>query len=174
MTKPTATATTAPAMPVMATVKLLVGEKAIKAALVSIHRRGQSLQQDMHVAACSVLAHVEKHSDIRLISELLTAMPESARKNAMRDWFVAFGPVTFDGDSPMFVKGGKCDIKAAMAEPFWQFSPEKPYEAVDVSKLLDGLIKKLVKDEKETGAANKHAAIIHALAKLKPATMAQA
>jgi hypothetical protein len=174
MTAKKANATTAPAQPVVATVKLLVGEKAIKDALASIYRRGQTLQMDIHQAACSVLAHVEKHSDIRLITDLLAAMPEAARKNALRDWYVAFGPVTFDGDTPVFVKGGRVDMKGAMLSPFWSFSPEKPYEAVDVAKLLDSVIKKLAKDEKETGSSGKHTAIMHALAKLKPAQMAQA
>jgi hypothetical protein len=172
MTK-NAKATPAPAVTVAApAIKLLVGEKAIKAAMVSIHRRGQTLQQDIHVAACSVLAHVEKHSDIRLITELLAAVPEMTRKNAMKDWFTAFGPVMFDGDTVEFVKGKPVDMKGAMAEPFWLFSPEKPYQAIDVAKLIDGVIRKLTNDEKQTGV--KHTAIVHGLAKLKPATMAQA
>lgn len=171
MTTKTATATTAPAVTATATIKLLVGEKAIKAALVSIHRRGQSLQQDMHVAACSVLAHIEKHSDIRLISDLLTAMPESSRKNAMRDWFVKFGPVMFEGNDPVFVKGKTCDLKAAMATTFWALVPEPEYKPIEVASFIDGMIKKLVRDEKELGTANKHAALIASLAKLKPANV---
>ncbi|KRR22151.1 hypothetical protein [Bradyrhizobium retamae] len=170
MTK-TAKATTAPATPVVATVKLLVGEKAIKAALVSIHRRGQTLQQDIHQAACSVLDHVAKHSDIRLVTELLVACPDMTRKNALKDWFVAFGPVMIDGDEVTFVKGKACDVKGAMLEPFWMFSPEPVYVPVDVAALLDKIIKKLAKDEKETGATGKHTALMHSLAKLKPATV---
>jgi hypothetical protein len=170
MTKAT-TATTAPVVAAPA-IKLLVGEKAIKAAFVSIHRRGQQLQQDIHVAACSVLQHVAKHSDIRLITELLAAVPEMGRKNAMRDWFSFFGPVAFEQDTATFVKGKACDLKGAMAEPFWTFSPEKPYEAIDVAKMLDGLIKKLAKDEKETGKSGAHTALMTGLAKLKPVVAA--
>jgi hypothetical protein len=155
----------AAAKPVAApTMKLLVGTKAIEDALVSIHRRGQSLQADIHVAACSVLQHIGQHSDIRMAAKLLLAMPESSRKNAMRDWLVEFGPITFDGDNPVFVQGGKVRLGDAMAMPFWKLSPEKPYEAIDVSALIASTIKKLVKDQKETKVD--HSAVIAGLEKL--------
>jgi hypothetical protein len=167
--KKTATATTAPAKPVKAAsvMKLLVGTKAIEDALMSIHRRGQTLQQDMHVAACSVLQHIGQHSDIRMAAKLLNAMPEAARKNAMRDWLSEFGPITFDGDNPIFVQGGKVRLGDAQANPFWKFSPEKPYQAVDVAALIASTIKKLEKDQKETKA--NHGSLIAGLEKLIPA-----
>lgn len=161
MTAKKANATTAPA------IKLLVGVKAIEDALMSIHRRGQTLQQDIHVAACSVLQHLGQHSDIRMVAKLFNAMPEASRKNAMRDWFAAFGPVTFDGDTPVFVPGGKVKLGDAMANPFWKFSPEKPYQAIDVAALIASTIKKLEKDAKETKA--NHAPLIAGLEKLIPA-----
>jgi hypothetical protein len=159
----------APAQPVVATVKLLVGEKAIKDALMSIHRRGQTLQQDMHVAACSVLAHVEKHSDIRLITAMIAACPEMTRKNALKEWFVKFGPVTIDGDEVEFVKGKGCDLKTAMLTPFWTLLPEPDYKAIEVVKFLDKAIKQLARDEKELGKPGLHSALMHKLAALKPA-----
>ncbi|WP_156164416.1 hypothetical protein [Bradyrhizobium sp. LTSP885] len=147
--------------------KLLVGTKAIEDALMSIHRRGQTLQADIHVAACSVLQHLGQHSDIRIVAKLLNAMPEMGRKNAMRDWFVEYGPVMFDGDQPVFMQGGKVRLGDAMANPFWKFSPEKPYEAIDVAALIASTIKKLQKDEKEAKA--NHGSLIAGLEKLIPA-----
>jgi hypothetical protein len=174
MTAKATKATTAPvaapaAAAPTATVKLLVGEKAIKDALMSIKRRGQTLQMDIHQAACSVLAHVEKHSDIRLITELLTAMPEMARKNAMKEWFVKFGPVTIDGDDIEFVKGKGCDVNGGMLVPFWSLLPEPKYQAIEVEKFLDKAIKQLARDEKELGKPGLHTALMHKLAALKPA-----
>src|SRR6185312_15120942 len=82
-----------------ATIKLIDGESAIKKALASIQTRGATLQRDIHTAACSVLAHVGKHSDIRLVTELLKALPDMTRKNAVKAWFEFYGPVTFaEGD----------------------------------------------------------------------------
>ena len=157
MTK-TANATPAPA------VKLLVGVKAIEAALKSIFTRGQTLQDDMHIAACSVLAHVGKHSDIRLVNDLLAAMPEASRKNAMRDWFAKFGPVTFEGDKPAFNRNGKVYLGDAMAMPFWKLVPEKPYEPLVIDKFVAAMIKKLKKDAKET--KRDHSALINKISKI--------
>jgi hypothetical protein len=157
MTKATK-ATTAPA------IKLIVGQKLIEAGLVAFNKRATALQNEAHVLCCSVLAHVGKHSDIRLVGALLSAMPDMARRNAIRDWFVAFGPVTFENDAPVFVKGGKTLLGDAMAKPFWSFSPEKPYEAMDVAKVLSSLVKKLEKDGKET--KRDHSSIINVLSKI--------
>ncbi len=165
--KTTKTAATAPAM------KLLADEKAIDAALTSISRRGATLQHDIHVAACSVLQHIGKHSDIRIVAKLLNALPDMTRKNAMRDWLAAFGPVAFDGDAPVFVQGRKIELAKAMKEPFWSFSPEKPYVALDVAKLISGVIKKLQRDEKEVEGVN-HATLIATLEQLQQGTPASA
>lgn len=148
-------ATAKPAVPVAAVkaapgLKLLTGVAAIEAALKSIFTRGQSLQADIHIAACSVLQHIGQHSDIRLAKDLLAAMPEASRKNAMREWLATFGPIMFEGDAPVFVKGGKVRLGDAMATPFWKLVPEKPYEAIDVAAFMASMVKKLQRDQKET------------------------
>lgn len=150
-----------------AAMKLFEGQPAIEAALKSIFTRGQSLQKDIHIAACSVLAHIGKHSDVRLVNKLLAAMPEASRKNAMRDWLMAFGPIMFEQDKPVYVKGGKVSLGNAMAEPFWLFSPEPVYHPLDLSKFIKSMVRKLEKDAKETKAD--HSAIINAMQKLVPA-----
>ena len=146
---------------------LLKGVKAIEDACVSISRRGATLQQDIHVAACSGLKHVGEHSDIRLIETLLKACPDMTRRNAIRDWFTAFGPVTFENNAAKFIQGGRTLLGDAMSKPFWSFSPEKPYVAVDLAALIGSTIKKLERDEKETKVS--HGVTIAALAKLVPA-----
>ena len=160
----TAKATKATAAPAL---KLLVGVPAIEAALKSIFTRGQTLQDDIHVAACSILQHIGKHSDIRMANDLLAAMPEASRKNAMREWLATFGPIMFEGDKPVFVKGGKVKLGDAMAMPFWKLVPEKPYEAIDVAKFMASMVKKLVKDQKETKVD--HSQLIRKLETLVPA-----
>lgn len=143
---------------------LLDTTKDIDNALESIKRRGGTLQGDIHVAACSILMHLDKHQDIRIVERLLSAMPDMSRKNAMRDWLAHNGPVMFDGDRPQHVKGKAVSLAAAQGTPFWKFSPEKPYEPLVISKAIEQLIKKLQKDEKETHVS--HGAIILGLNKL--------
>lgn len=148
------------------TIQLLDGTKAIDEALVSIERRGKTLQQDIHVVACSILRHIGMHSDIRMAEKLLSHMPDMARKNSMRDWLTAHGPVMFDGDRPVFVTGGTVKLSQGIANPFWKFSPEKPYEPLVISKAIEQLVKKLQRDEKETKVS--HAGLIMNLQKLVP------
>jgi hypothetical protein len=160
MTKNTKNA--APASPAVK-VTLLTTVKAIEAAILSIHERGTSLQTDMHIAACSVMRHLGKHKDIRIVMKLLNAMPDMARKNSLMLWFETFGAVKFEGKEATFVKDKPTKMADAMAKPFWKFKANEgvPYEALDVVALINSTIKKLEKDTKETKID--HTATIHAL-----------
>lgn len=133
-------------------------------AVKAFHKRGQSLQSEAHRIACSVLKHVGEHGDIRVVAKFLQAMPELSRVNALRAWFEAFGPVTFQGNAPVYVKGGKTKLGEAMAEPFWKFKLEPAYQPIDPVKALESLIKRFKTDMKET--QRDHSAIIAALAKI--------
>jgi hypothetical protein len=150
-----------------APMKLLVGVKAIEAALVSISRKGQSLQKDIHVAACSVLAHVGEHREISLVTKLLASCPDMTRRNALRSWFESFGMVAFDGNDAKFDGTRKHRLGDAQAKPFWSFKPEAEYVPLDVAAAIGSLVKKLEKDEKETKVS--HSAMIAQLQKLVPA-----
>ncbi|MGX9944904.1 hypothetical protein ACTG4Q_20800 [Bradyrhizobium denitrificans] len=150
-----------------ATLKLIDGETAIKKALASIQTRGASLQRDIHVAACSVLAHVGKHSDIRLVTELLKALPDMTRKNAVKAWFEAHGPVLFvEGDVIKFNPATTLRLGDAMAKPFWVFKPEAEYVPMDIAKSIDSLVKKMERDHKETG--RDHTSMIAKLLAIRP------
>jgi hypothetical protein len=136
----------------------------IDAACVKFHAKGQTLQAEAHKIACSVLVHVAKHGDIRVLAKFLASFPELSRVNAVRAWFEEFGPVTFEGNTPSFVRGKATRLGYAMETPFWKFKPEAEYQPVDVSKAIDSLIKKLARDAKETGI--NHSATIAALRKV--------
>ena len=140
---------------------LYVSASEIEAACVAFHKRGQTFQTEAHRIACSVLQHVGKHGDIRVLAKFLASFPEMSRVNAVRSWFEAFGPVAFDGNDPSFVRGGKCRLGEAMQTPFWKFKPEAEYTPLDAAAALENLIKKLRKDAAKTGID--HTATIEAL-----------
>lgn len=151
-------------MTTMPAIKLYETVAEIDAACVKFHGKGQTLQTEAHRIACSVLVHVAKHGDIRVLVKFLASFPELSRVNAVRAWFEEFGPVTFQGNTPSFARGKATRLGMAMEMPFWKFKPEAEYQPVDVAKAIDGLIKKLVKDAKETGC--NHSATIAALRKV--------
>jgi len=130
----------------------------IDRACIAFFKSGQKLQTEAHRLACSVLAHVGEHGDIRVVAKFLASFPEMSRVNAVRSWFEAFGPITFQGNNPSYVKGGKTKLGDALATPFYKFAPEADYKPVNAPAELEKLIKKLLKDTKITGTD--HSAII--------------
>jgi hypothetical protein len=131
--------------------KFYNSEAEIDAAILRFSKRGQSLQQEAHKIACSVLKRLGETNDVRIVMKFVAGIPEMGRANAVRDWFAHFGPVTFDQKGALFVKGKATRLGEAMDEPFWKFSPEKPYQPVDPAKALEALIKRLKTDQKRLG-----------------------
>lgn len=122
-----------------------IADAAIAKVIASIQKRGQSLQNDIHRAAVSVLAHTEAHGDITLANRLLDALPGMARKNALADWFVAFGKFTANKDDKngMLAYNGEAVTMIAEATklPFWEFKKEQAWVPFDFDKAVSKLLK---------------------------------
>ena len=154
-------------------VKLLTGSAAITTAINSIAKRGKLFERDLHSVAVSTLDHAIKHGDITLANKLITAMGKSQRVNALRDWFINFGPFAYDATnkSMVHVKGSnKTDIKAAMAMPFWEFKQEAAYVPFNLETAVLTLLKRIdtAQSKGETVDA-KAVATLQSLVSTKPA-----
>lgn len=140
-------------------VKIVSGQKAIEAAILRVHTKGQAFQLAAHTAACSVLAHVGKHGDVRvvqtLVQAMIQAMPASSRINSLKLWFETFGPIKFseDGKDVTYVREGKTRLGDAMAKPFWSFKAMEgtAYTPVDPIAEIAKLMEKFSKDWAKTG-----------------------
>ncbi len=77
------------------------------------------LRQDLHQVACSVLAHVEKYGDVRLIDRLIAAVPAFMDTHPLMDWFTVFGPVEFVNGKTKYKARGQTAVEVAAALPFW-------------------------------------------------------
>jgi hypothetical protein len=137
-----------------ASIKLIEGESNIIKAFDSIKRRGVSLQRELHIAACSVLAHVGKHKDIRLVTRALESVPDMVRGNALRSWFDAFAPVTFDKGKAKYDSSKQVRLADAMGKPFWSFKAKEgtEYESPNFAKLIESLVKRLETDQLKVGS----------------------
>ena len=131
--------------------KLFTTQADIVTAIESIRTTGKKLDQMIQVAACSIIAHVDKHGDITLINTLVDAMPKGSRVNALRDFITNFSKGTYDEATKVFKfdKTKKTDQAGAEAIMWTEFAPEKPYVAFDLSVLLAGLLKKADKALKD-------------------------
>lgn len=79
------------------------GKKTIKLILEA----GQKLDERIHSVAVSGIAHCLQHKDTTLISELVHAMPKSARGNALKFFLTKYLPIKWDNKA----HGGKGGYK---------------------------------------------------------------
>lgn len=155
----------------MSKIKMLTAAQ-IDTKIASIHTSGTKLQTDMHQCAVSILNHIAVHRDTRafvvFVGKMVQAMPEMSRVNSLKAWFETFGPVKFNEDGTVtYVKDKATKLGDAMAKPFWKIAgvEGKPYQAINVDKAIEDLVKKLRKDALETGVD--HTVTIAALVKAK-------
>lgn len=150
-------------------VKIIKGEGSLKKAILSFGERKGALQVDAHIIACSILAHVELHGDIRMVNSLLAAVGKDSmlRMNSLRTWFETFGKIKFEKGNPCYVSNAKTRLGDAMAKPFWKFKAMEGtvYQPLVMTTYIDDQIKKLEKDIKNTPNADHTAqrALIKAL-----------
>lgn len=126
-------------------IKLLTGAQAITTAINSIAKRGKLFERDLHTVAVSTLQHAMQHGDITLANKLIGALGKSQRVNALRDWYINFGPFSYDATTKAmtYVKGSNLtDIKPAMAMPFWEFKQEAAYVPFDLQAAILTLVKR--------------------------------
>mgnify|MGYP003655862602 FL=1 len=148
--------------------KLITSKEAIIKAIASISGRGAKLDKDIWVAAVSAMAHHNEHGDVTIINDLVSAMPKGARVNALRDYILAHGKVSFDNEVKAFVhdKEGYFDSLGAMEVSWVEFKPEPEYKPLDALKLVTALAKRIAAADADKGdvCSDEQAAAILALA----------
>lgn len=116
-------------------------------AITSVIRRVAKLDKDLHVIASSILMHADKHGDITLANKLIDAMPKSARKNAMRDWFIAHGKFAWDEKNKnlAYAKSKSTLYDESQQRPFFAFTAEPEYKPFDMDAAIASLLKRAEK-----------------------------
>lgn len=130
--------------------KLLTTERDIRVGIFSMSKNAKSVAGEQHALACSILRlwHLDGNvaRAVRLANDLLEGMHNSSRKNAMKDWFIGFAGFVWADKSFVYHKDrttiSKEDAQKAIKEPFWVFSPEKPYVPLNLDTLIENAIKK--------------------------------
>jgi len=159
--------------------KITTDGKAISAMVADIKTRSGVLKGDIHIAACSIIAHAVKHGDATLATHMPTiitdALGDAWRLNALRQWFEEFGPFTWhakEGDKPAGFRIDKARRTAMSAEmqktgeteyvdklvtvkTYWEFKPEPEFKAFSTLAMLG----RLVAEAKKKAADDKRKAI---------------
>lgn len=133
--------------------KLLLGVAAINKAIASIHTRGKRLDNDIQLAALSVINHVEEHRDVTVVNTLIDAMPKGSRVNALREFILQHGKVAYNEETKdfSFNRDAETDLEGAAAIMWTEFKPEAPFVPLDLMGSLTKLLKKADKEAAEKG-----------------------
>lgn len=154
--------------------QLIVESKPLAKLVMSIAERGVKLDSDIHLAACSVLAHTAAHRNKTLIGNLVDALPKSARRKALIDWFEAFGPykigyinaavVMPKADTPEWIAytdDFENTIEKACLTPFWmeKETGAKDKKAITMAGIIEYLNKKAKDKQADADTQNRIAAV---------------
>jgi len=140
---------------------LVTGASLVKL-INKIRANSGKLADDIHLAAVSVLAEIEKELDktgapnVDRIRQLLLNVHVSNRRKALGEWFRVYAPVTVawakDGSlSVKMLKGALAkshpgfDIEGAAAIPYWDMTEEKVPGPVDFIKMIQNMQRKMEK-----------------------------
>lgn len=133
---------------------LITNVKTLNTVIKSIATRGQKLDADIHLAACSCLNHAAEHGDVTLASKLILAMPKSSRAKALIHWFETYGKLTFKKNDGVFGmnkgKSKEWNVPAAIEMPFWKLVPEPEVKDLTIEALVK-MVKSKITKAKDTG-----------------------
>ena len=111
-------------------VTLLVGDAAISKAIASIQKRGAALDASIQLAGVSILAHIDKHHNVTLLSDLWAALPKGARKNAFAEWAMACGKVVVNEGQDrktkpfLYADAKVTHLELAWEKPWYDYKPD--------------------------------------------------
>ena len=126
--------------------------------IVSIGKRGTSIQSDIHRAACSILNRWCVSNDVSTATKhmnmLLEQLPTMVRTNAFKDWAVNMAGLVWsvDGEFAYDKKKTKITVKQvqeAKAKALWEFKPEPKYQPTDADAMFLSLIEGLERKAKK-------------------------
>lgn len=144
--------------------------KEVNKQIASISKRSSGLRKDIAIAAASVVCHAVVHGDVTLSDKLIKAMGDGWRLNALREWFIAFGPFVYNESDKVFNldKAKRTELKKEydadrtkfvtklVAEPFYDFKPEPEFKPIDIPAMLKRALKQAEKAANDKANAKAH------------------
>jgi hypothetical protein len=133
--------------------KLITEISKIEAAIKSINSRGAKLDRDIWVATVSAMAHHAKHGDVTIVNKVVASMPKGSRVNALNDFILAHGKVTYNEETKVFDhdKAGNFDLDGAQAKSWTEYKPDPEYKPLDALAMVKAMATKISKADKDKG-----------------------
>ena len=132
--------------------------------IAGIGRAGKKLDALIHTAAVHAIGYSVVHSDIRYANQLLSNLPEGARRMAFVDFMERFGCIAYMTTEKQFkffkVDNITFDADALeQGKKWYEFKKENVTSMYDVSKLVEAMIRKIERGI-EKGMTIEHAALL--------------
>lgn len=142
----------------------LLNAAGIDAGIKSIVNRGDKLDKLIQQVACSVVNHIDQHSDITLANRLQVSMPKGSRSNALTAFLLSTAKLkvrvlpanatkamkeAFKDQPFEFNRDGKTDMAAAQTKPWYEFKKPKSIEQeFGVKELSAGILRLVLQVDK--------------------------
>lgn len=137
-------------------IKLGSAKGGFKSLIDKIRNDTRKLMENINLCAASCIVHGVVHGQVTPMNDLINAMGDGLRANAMRKFFEGCGPVTWDDEDKRLVYDrskatalkrdyNKDKVKftsALVREPYYKFSPPAPYAGFNLVEELERLIKR--------------------------------
>lgn len=156
--------------------RIITDTSALNKAIASIKTRGTKLQADMHTAAVSCLDHADKHGNVTPMRNLIDALPNMTRRNALKAWAEQFGKFRYNEETKAmdYAKDKVTTLDAAIAEPFYEFQPEPEYKPLNMAAEIGKLMTRIANAQKHGETVNPDTiAVLQALKDGKAVTIAE-
>lgn len=120
---------------------------------VALSKRSRELAKDIHTHMVDIVAHVKAHGDVTAATFLIQNIHSAVRRQAIVNWFCAFGGMNFNKDKEgvekftrnKSVPADQIDLKLCEEESPWDYTPEPELKAFDLDKAIAQLIKRAEK-----------------------------
>lgn len=140
----------------------LLTQSDVTKAIITLRTDAASIQERIHLIACSTLDHVRAHGDTRGACDLLNALPKGQRVKALAHWFKHFSTnkavFLFDKQEQTWTcklskdrKDSDFNVEAAMALNFAELTVEKEPVSITVESLLKNLARNSTNAEMHDG-----------------------
>jgi hypothetical protein len=115
--------------------------KTLNRKIGEIKRSGKALQEKIVSVETDALWHALQCGNHTPLTNLVSALPASARRKALILHVVDHSPLQWDAEKNCFTKSKRQQweeerINAAIETPFYEYSVEKEPKALDLDKLL--------------------------------------
>ena len=117
--------------------------KEINKKILSIGKSGKTLDDNIHLVGVSILNHASEHGDFSAMNRLVSAMPKSARTQALIKWVVDHSPLYHDVKTNLFIKSKnnktEYNVEQANDIPFWEYDNILNFQNIlnSVEKAID-------------------------------------